>query len=305
MSDYVKLTLAATTLACRDAGVNDDAAFLERCAAVLGTMHGSANYCSTYYGQIVRDGMAAANPLLFAEGVPNAAAAHLSMMLSLKEACQTVIGTRTAGLDAMSLAVARIGSGAWDRAMVGAGEEHCELVCDAYRHGGLGATRTPPNEAPLCGPVGQPLAPSARKFLSGAGAVTFILESADSVRQRSGRMLGRVVSCAARRGAPRYAGRTIGRVLAALGDPPVVTGSACGTWIDRAEAMALRRNAAVRQVVNTYGRIAESFSVSPLVGLAVALGGGNLPVAGSCCEDFASICTDFTGCCSGVRVERV
>src|SRR5207249_4669802 len=83
-----------------------------------GTTHGSANYSSDYYGQIVREGMAAANPMLFAEGVPNAAAAHLSLMLGLKGSCQTIIGSRTAALDALRLAAARIAVGEWERAAV-------------------------------------------------------------------------------------------------------------------------------------------------------------------------------------------
>src|SRR5207302_7697341 len=80
MSEYVKLSLAATMLAVRDANISNIPAFAESCSAVLGTTHGSTNYCEQYYGEIVREGMEAANPTLFAEGVPNAAAAHLSLM---------------------------------------------------------------------------------------------------------------------------------------------------------------------------------------------------------------------------------
>ena len=99
MSDYVKLSLAATMLACRDAGIEDIPAFAANCSALLGSTHCSTNYSEAYYRQIVREGIALANPMLFAEGVPNAAAAHLSLMLGLKGPCQTIIGTRTAGLD--------------------------------------------------------------------------------------------------------------------------------------------------------------------------------------------------------------
>jgi 3-oxoacyl-[acyl-carrier-protein] synthase II len=137
MSDYVKFTLAAARLALADAGVADDPAFASSCSAILGSTHAGAAYCVSYYEQIVREGMAAANPMLFAEGVPNAAAAHLSLMLSLKGACQTLIGTRTAGLDALRLAFLRIASGRWDRAIVSAGEEFVPTVNNAYAHCGL------------------------------------------------------------------------------------------------------------------------------------------------------------------------
>src|SRR5262249_53882943 len=111
MSPYVKLTLAAATLACRDAQLADRADLLAQTSALLGTTHGSSSYCHDYYAQIVREGVLAANPMLFAEGVPNVGAAQLSLMLGLKAACQSIIGTRTAGLDALRLAWLRIGSG--------------------------------------------------------------------------------------------------------------------------------------------------------------------------------------------------
>jgi len=118
LSPYVKYTLAAAGLALKDAGVTDVPAFCTDASAILGTTHGSTGFSLDYYGQIVREGINAANPLLFAEGVPNAAAAHLSLMMSVKGGCQTIIGSRTAGLDALRLASARIGQGVWNRALV-------------------------------------------------------------------------------------------------------------------------------------------------------------------------------------------
>jgi 3-oxoacyl-[acyl-carrier-protein] synthase II len=137
MSDYVKLTLAAATLAFADASLTGDTAFAAACPAILGSTHAGAAYCVSYYQQIVREGMAAANPMLFAEGVPNSGAAHLSLMLSLKGSCQTIIGTRTAGLDALRLAYARIAAGQWDRAIVSAAEEFVPTVNSAYAPCGL------------------------------------------------------------------------------------------------------------------------------------------------------------------------
>ena len=76
----------------------------------------------------------AANPALFAEGVPNAAAAQLSLMFQVKGGCQTIIGSRTSGIDALWLASLRIASGEWDRAIVSAGEElHETATIDGTR----------------------------------------------------------------------------------------------------------------------------------------------------------------------------
>ena len=56
MSDYVKLTLAATALACTDAGTTDRLASDEQWNVLLGTTHGSAAYSGAYYRQIVQEG---------------------------------------------------------------------------------------------------------------------------------------------------------------------------------------------------------------------------------------------------------
>ena len=301
MSDYVKLTLASATLALRDAKIADTVAFAENCAAILGSTHGSSNYSSTYYEQIVREGLIAANPMLFAEAVPNAGAAQLSLMLSLKGACQSVIGTRTAGLDALSLAAARIGSGVWDHAIVSAGEEFCELVNQTYRHCGLRAAAE--GCAPFAGEAG---------FTVGAGAVTFILESRESFERRGGQARGRIAATAATRGQRNDTIATTLRVLTELDKPAHVLSSACGTWMDRAEAAAIRRSGA-SHVSAIYGYIAETFSASPLIAIAATLLAGKLPrllgdakenlPASDAIDSFAVICTDPTGSVSGVRIE--
>jgi 3-oxoacyl-[acyl-carrier-protein] synthase II len=306
MSDYVKLTLAAATLACRDAGIDDVPAFAADCAAVLGTLHGSVNYSTDYYRQIIRDGVIAANPMLFAESVPNAGAAQLSLMLSLKSACQSVIGSRTAGLDAIALAAARIRTGQWQRAIVGAGEEFSELVNSAYRHCGVGAIE---GCAPFAAETG---------FVVGAGAVIFILESRQSMQSRGGRARGRIDATAACSGDRTAVIDSLGWVLEELKAPANILSSACGTWIDRAEATAIRRGGAAKRVSAIYGHIAESFSVLPLVGLAAAMLSGKMPrlLGGGwdnhgeispadgreCVDSVAAICTDLNGAVSGVRL---
>jgi 3-oxoacyl-(acyl-carrier-protein) synthase len=166
------LSLAATTLACTDAGFTEQLPIPSDCSVLLGSTHGSSSYCVDYYRQIVEGGFIAANPMLFAEGVPNAAAAHLSLMLGIRGACQTVIGSRTAGLDALRLASLRIASGQWDRAIVGAAEEYLPLINDGYRQCGLYSGG------------------GENGFVTGSGAVTFVLESRDAMEKRGGRCRG-------------------------------------------------------------------------------------------------------------------
>jgi 3-oxoacyl-[acyl-carrier-protein] synthase II len=305
MSDYVKLSLAATTMAIADGKIDDVSAFAESCSVIVGSMHGSTNYSLSYYRQIVDEGILSANPMLFAEGVPNAAAAHLSLMLSLKGACQTVIGSRTSGLDALRLASLRIATGQWERAIVGAAEEDHALVNASYAHCGLYSVSG--SSSPFSDALG---------FSTGAAAVTFVLESRKSMEERSARPWARVLggsSCRATGGSPVGAAE---HVLAEMGHPRQLIGSANGTWIDRAELAAIRQTDRPTLVSSVYGHVAESFSATPLLGIAAALVSGKLPrllgplaasgVEPACCEKldsaFGVLCTDYSGVVSGATL---
>lgn len=309
MSDYVKLTLAAATLAVRDAGIDDAALFCRDCSATLGTMHGSAGFSVEYYRQIVSEGLIAANPTLFAEGVPNSGVAQLSLMLGIKGPCLSVIGTRTAGLDALALAAARIRAGQCERAIAGGGEEYNDVVTEAHRRCGAGAAEGCP---PFSGTSG---------CASSAGAVLFVLESRQSMEARGGRAHGRIEATSAAYGDPRSAVQSILRVLTDLDNPADIISSACGAWIDRAEALAIRVNPGARSVSSIHGHISETYSVGPLAGIAAALLGGKLPrllgdgwdanssvraAAGDeSIRSFAALCSDFSGPVSGVRVALI
>lgn len=276
MSEYVKISLAATALCLRDASIDDIATFTDSCAAVLGTTHGSATYSEMYYRQIVEEGIAAANPMLFAEGVPNSAAAHLSLMLSLKGPCQTIIGSRTAGLDALRIAAARIAGGEWDRAIVSAAEGYATVVNNAYRHW------------PLRGSGG---------FYASAGAVTLMLESRSSLQSRGARPRAEFRSGVGAMINVSKIPRCVRRAIEQIGRPSLLITSANNTWLDRAETTALPKNYHPI-LLRPYPHIGECFSALPLAGLAAALLMGGGPSIGA-------IATDYAGAVSAVSVERL
>ncbi|MEM8494832.1 MAG: beta-ketoacyl synthase N-terminal-like domain-containing protein, partial [Planctomycetota bacterium] len=124
LSPLVRLALKSAELAMHDAGLDPehlpglDAPARERPACLVASANGSASYALDYYEPLVKEGYRSANPLLFAEGVPNAASAHLSMFLNLHGPSQSIIGTHTSGLDALALAALRIASGRWNTALV-------------------------------------------------------------------------------------------------------------------------------------------------------------------------------------------
>jgi 3-oxoacyl-(acyl-carrier-protein) synthase len=261
-----------------------------------------------YYGEIIKQGLVGANPMLFAEGVPNACSAHLSLMLGVKGACQTIIGTRTAGLDALRLAALRIAGGAWDRAIVGASEEYGAVINDAYKHCGLYAEAG--GAAPFAAPGG---------FTTGSAAVALILESRDSIERRGGgRARGRVLGGASAQAVSGDPMEAYHRVLARWGSPRQVISSANGTWVDRAEAAALRRYCAGATVSSIYGHVAEAFSCGPLLAMAGALLAGTMmrlrgdglsgvseltaATGAEAVESVVSLCTDYSGSVSAVAV---
>lgn len=89
----------------------------------------AANWCGTpeftiqYYRDLIASGINLANPMLFAESVPNIGSAHCSIALGIRAASLSVIGRRTAGIEAIALASAKIKTGAWPRAILVAAEE--------------------------------------------------------------------------------------------------------------------------------------------------------------------------------------
>lgn len=295
ISDYVKLTLAAATLALHDAGVEDTAGFGESCCAVLGTTHGSTAYSERYYRQIVQEGIDAANPLLFAEGVPNAAAAHLSTTFSIKGFCQTVIGTRTAGLEALMLASARVRSGEWQRAIVSAADEHTPLVDDVYRHFGLHA-----DTAGRSNPRPTGMSRPRPGFVTGSGAVALVVESAASAAARGARPRGSIDAFAATRCqalASRQGIESARRLWTNLDRPTQVYHAANGTWLDRVIERALATRHAQRHTVVTTLReyLPECFSALPLAAVACALLRDTAVPA-------SVMAIDYTGVVVGARV---
>jgi 3-oxoacyl-[acyl-carrier-protein] synthase II len=255
-SAYSKLSIGAVSLALADAAIEDIGAFTAECGAIFGTAHGSANYSEAYYREIVASGPAAANPMLFAEGVPNAGAAQVSIAFGINGGCQTIVGARTSGVEALALAAARIRNGEWRRAIVCAADESNEAVNAGYEACGL------------TGPDGG--------FTPGAGAGAVVLELADDARARGATIAATIGACGlacAEIDDARSIERAIGLALDAASPAGPIVGSANGSRLDRIERDAVDRHpaASVQAYVALDSRLAEMFSAGPLVAMAGAL----------------------------------
>jgi len=285
-STCVKLSLAAVSLALRNARLAGDTQRLSDACALLASTHGSTGFCSEYYSQIVREGVLGANPVLFAEGVPNAAAAHVSANFGIRGSCQTIIGARTAGLDALSLAALRIRSGATDTVIVAAAEETHDSVERAYRHFNQSA-----HDAQSPG------------FFISPGAVALVVESSVAATARGAAPIARIGECAAASAAGpsaddeacRRQSDSPRRVLQQVAATHTVIGSGNRTWIDRAEALAARSLGNGSLHDSLHDRVGDLFAAGPLLSMAVAMAQGKL-------KFWTSLCTDFTGTATAVSM---
>jgi 3-oxoacyl-[acyl-carrier-protein] synthase II len=286
MSLPVRLALAAAQMAIEDAEMCDHPNTLANACAILGSTHGSVQYCHDYYNQIVQQGALAANPVLFAEGVPSAASAHVSTTLGIKGSCQTIVGSMTAGLDALALAAMRISSGDADTVLVVASEESSLHVDRAY------------NEVPSNGLPGNR---TDTEFASAAGSVAILLESPAAAALRGVDPYATVAETAwacspsTKQGGPAA---SIASVLRRLPDPGPVFQSNHQSWMHRAELLGIRRADAFCGGCPAARYSGNLFSVAPLVNLASTL--ARVPQSPRC----TLACADISGAATAVCIEH-
>jgi hypothetical protein len=273
----------------------------------------------------VRQGPALGNPLLFAEGVPNAAAAHVSMALGFTGPCQTLLGTRTAGLDAVLLARLGILAGRWDQVIIGAAEECHPLVDKAYRHCRLC------RENHTSANTSRPFADEAG-FVTAAAGACVVVESLEHAQQRGATILAHLTDAGSISWPVDHlsiAADRVAKLLTALGCPAQIVTSANATWLGHLELMglgrAMRRKAGdkVDDAVTLgamYGHLGEAFSALPLCALAMTAVRGRLPalLAGSVqgsktihpassdtlLKVAAVLASDYSGLTTAVRLEH-
>jgi hypothetical protein len=105
-----------------------DATELRETPLIAANWCGAADFTERYYRDLVRSGIDLANPMLFAESVPNIGSAQCSLAFGIEAPTLSVIGRRTAGIEALWLAEAKIRSQEWRRAIIVAAEEAHPLV---------------------------------------------------------------------------------------------------------------------------------------------------------------------------------
>ena len=260
-----RFAVVAGLAALEDAQVTLDTEAAERTAIIFAISNGGVVYTKRFYHEVVESGAQAASPLLFPETVFNAPASHLAAILGITGASYTLVGDGAVGLLALRMAEDLMQSSALDRCVVVGAEEADWLLCDAYRRWRL-LRDTPPAVV---------FETSARGTTLSEGAGAVVLD------RRSSIALEKVhPGCNFRR--QQDAARCVEEVFAALDarDGDIVIASANGTFVDRAEAAAVRARCPAARVYAPKISLGESVgagSVWQLICAAQALRTRQLP----------------------------
>lgn len=311
MSRFTQYAIAAGRQAACEAGLIEPgpagrfdkaSPLAERTAVLCGAVAGSPPYVLDYYMPIIERGVVAANPLLFGEGVPNAASSHLSMSLGIRGGCQTLLGERTVGLEAIALAGEMVRAGRYDVVLAGASEEYHPILTQIHEKIGMHAPREKIDRG------GLPFARESAGYLMGEGAAFVVVERESGALRRGATPLARLVATGMSTGAGgsgalesaivsllacgtgshdcgpggRHDRGTGFQPVEATGRNPVPQGaplsdmvvfsSASGCALDANEVGALHRIAASPLTVTSLaGALGECLSMTPVASVIVAI----------------------------------
>ncbi|HYY14197.1 MAG TPA: beta-ketoacyl synthase N-terminal-like domain-containing protein, partial [Chthoniobacterales bacterium] len=244
VSPISRFAAAAGLEALANARLKLDADEAQRTALVFAISNGGVIYTRRFYNDIISSGAQAASPLLFPETVFNAAASHLAALLDISGASYTIVGDGAVGILAMKMAEdLMLADLSLDYCLVVGTEEVDWLLCDAYWRCRL-LRSSPPLEV---------FGKTTRGTVLSEGAGAVLLARDASV------MLDATSSGGAYR-SWRESRELLREIILDLtaGDIGVVVASANGTFVDRAEAGAIRESVADGLVYTVKPALGES-----------------------------------------------
>jgi 3-oxoacyl-(acyl-carrier-protein) synthase len=221
-----RFAAAAGLEALQVAGIKVDPQNAHRIALVFAISNGGVIYTKRFYRDIVEAGAQAASPLLFPETVFNAPASHVAAILGITGATYTLVGDSAVGLLAIKMAEDLMTNTALDYCLVVGAEEVDWLLCDAYRRWRL---------LRLAPPV-EPFSKVSQGMILSEGAGAVLLARHGSI------MIDHIHPGGSYRRRTE-AERVLNRILCDLSQTNIdlVVSSANGTFIDKAECIALRQ----------------------------------------------------------------
>src|SRR6185312_4399100 len=187
MSPPSKLAVAASRMALECAGL--DGGEEERTAVVIATAFGPSTNTEILLKQILFEGPESASPSLFMESVANAPAAQIAIALKARGSSLTVCQREAGPLLALGTGAAEIDAGRARRVLAGTVDEMTPLLHALLDRFGALARGGPEGEE-----LARPFGRGRNGFLAGEGATVLVLESAESVADRGGKALARVLA---------------------------------------------------------------------------------------------------------------
>lgn len=301
MSRDAQLGIAASVLACRDAGIEDGAIDPERFGVILGAdrICNPVEDSESPYRVCIADGvfdfkrwptagMAAAYPLGFLKVLPNMIASHVSIAHDARGPNNTIHHADTSGLLAVMEAARVIQRGAADVMLAGGASSqmtpfdwscHC-----AIRH--LSRRQGDPTEAV------RPFDAHRDGEVCGEGAGAFILESRRHAEARGAKPLARILgfasTCEPRNGQPLGGTglkRAISAALAEAGLSPEQIGHVNAHGVgtvpeDELEARVLHAcmpDVPVTAPKSLFGNLAAAGGAVEMAASVLAVGDGRIP----------------------------
>jgi 3-oxoacyl-[acyl-carrier-protein] synthase II len=305
MSRDAQLGIAASTLACRDAGISAGKIDPERFGVVLG----ADNICSpiqeseTTYGACVADGrfdfqlwgtkgMAASFPLGFLRVLPNMIASHVSIVQDARGPNNTIHEGEISSLLAMSESASVIQRGMADVMLAGGATSQMHPL-DFLRRIAMG------NLSPRCddpAALVRPFDAHRDGYVWSEGAAVLVLESRKHAESRGAKILARLKGWGAAFEAVDSHGRLSGgglrRAIAAALDRAAVKPDALGHV--NAHGLSTVRDDALEAAV-----LADLLPQTPVTALKGHF--GNPGAAGAVMEVAASILAMENRCVPAVR----
>ncbi|TJZ59232.1 beta-ketoacyl-[acyl-carrier-protein] synthase family protein [Streptomyces piniterrae] len=255
------LTLAASRLALRDAGLRITKANSERVGMIFGTFSGPVQTVAQLSETIGTQGPHRVNPRLFPNSVMNAAAGHACLALQIRGPLSTLATGCASGLSGLAYAADLVRRGEADAMLAVSADELTPLLhCGFDRMGLLSDDTIRPYDRASSGTV------------LGAGSTALVVESLDHALARGATILAEIKGHALTSDAYRVAGNdTSGRAWAesfhrALDDAGM-TADDIGTVYGDARGTSAIDLAEVRAVARVWepGRVRLS-NLSPYVG---------------------------------------
>jgi 3-oxoacyl-[acyl-carrier-protein] synthase II len=183
MSLISRMAVASSVEALKDSGLILDTIDRERIAVIMGTSYGSSSHVEDFYISLLKDGPRGAQPFLFLETVPNAAASHIAMFHGItgpnSTFCQNEISAENAILYAQNLLL----HNQVDVVLVGGADELSAMQYSCYDAVGALNKINVDNDEPINPKLGSGL-------ILGEGAGILVMERLDFALERDAKIYG-------------------------------------------------------------------------------------------------------------------